>query len=562
MGIGSFMTQVLNATQAGWQAARRVFDEPGQGNQYRSFTRRISEYDLLWSYYNSSAFDKAARFLNSQSYGAYGPFLWDRYKANYNLYRNIRLIYNPTTRLVNFYAGQVYPGILSVDGDKLPDGVPLAIPFSEDTSPALKAAVAQIWQWSNWQKKKAVEVRYGAALGSVLVEIEDDVEKGKVCLSVVWPGEVCDLELDRADNVKSYSIEYYTYEKEYGQYRYKKTIDQQSFRYFKDDQPFDYGYGAVVENPYGFVPAVWIKHNDMGGDHGAPVIDGSMGKIDELNNLASHVHDQIHKVIGAPLLISSSSKLTNLFNTQKRGPTSEFVEPAQDQESLLMLGGPADARAQTLAGDLNIAEAGERMRDLLAELENDHPELNFYKELRAQSQVTGPGAQRMNGDVELLIVDAQASYDQPNISLFGMAVAIAGFRAKSRVGGWAKMTTQQQKFLTFDLDSYEKGKLEMEIAPRVLLKPTKLELAQEDVAESTAVQTWVKAGVPLEIALKRVGWTDQEIADHKQAKQKEDAANQAKFEQQQKVMAQNQPPQQDNNQQQQDQQKQVVGQKG
>lgn len=516
------MSQVRNAAQAGWIAARRAYDEPGQGNQYRSFYRRMSEYDLLWSYYNSSAFDRAARFLNSQAYGQFGPFLWDRYKANYNLYRNIRLIYNPTTRLVNFYAGQVYPGVLSEDGSKLPDGVPLAIPFSDDTAPALRSAIAQIWQWSNWQQKKAVEVRYGAALGSVLVEVEDDLDRGKVCLSVVWPAQVWDLDLDRAGNVKSYAIEYYTYEDGVGQYRYKKTVDQDKFAYFKNDEPFDYGNGSVVENPYGFIPAVWIKHSDMGGDHGAPVISGSMGKIDELNNLASHVHDQIHKVIGAPLLISSSSKVTNLFSAQKRGPTNDFAEPAQDQEGLLMLAGPENAKAQTLAGDLNLADSAVAMHDLIAEIENDHPELSFYKELRTMSQVTGPGAQRMMGDVEQLVVEAQASYDQANMRLFQMAVAIAGFRANS--GNWGTLNSQQQKFTDFNLDSYEKGDLEIAIMPRPLLNPTKMERAQENLAVWTGVQAAATAGVPLEFVLEQEGWTEDELKKLALAKQKDDAA--------------------------------------
>jgi hypothetical protein len=558
-----FMTQMWNAAQAGWVAARRAYDEPGLGGQYRSYYRRMSEYDLLWSYYNSSAFDKAARFLNSQASGTYGPFLWDRYKANYNLYRNIRLIYNPTTRLVNFYAGQIYPGILSEDGSKLPDGVPLAIPFSEDTSPQLKTAIAQLWTWSNWQQKKAVEVRYGAALGSVLVEVSDDWERGKVCLEVMWPGHVCDLKLDSAGNIKSYAIEYYTYEDNAGQYRYKKTVDQDYFKYFKNDEPFDYGDGSVVENPYGFVPAVWIKHSDMGGDHGAPVISGSMGKMDELNNLASHVHDQIHKVIGAPILIGSSQKITNLFNRVNRGPTSDFLEPTADQENLLMLGGPADAKVSSLAGNLSLADAFTLMVQLITELEGDHPELSFYRELRTMSQVTGPGANRMMGDVETKMLEAQASYDQQNISLFRMAVAIAGFRASS--GTWGPLNDQQKKFLPFNLDSYERGDLEIAIMPRPLLTSTKQERANENLAVWTGVAAAVKAGVPLELVLVEEGWTDEEIAKLQTIKQQEAADAQAQFEQQQKAMAQNQPPAQNGNQQQDNNQqngKQPVVQKG
>lgn len=544
MGVTSFMSQMWYAGQAAWTAARRVFDEPGS-TQSQSFYQRMSEYDLLWSYYNSSAFDKAARFLNSSYSGTYGQLSWAAYKSNYNLYRNIRLIYNPTTRLVNFYAGQIYPGVLSEDGANLPDGVPLAIPFSEDTSPALKSAIAQLWQWSNWQQKKAVEIRYCAALGSVLVEVQDDLDRGKVCLEIIWPGHVCALDLDSAGNVKEYSIEYYTYNEEYGQHKYKKEVNKDYFKYFKDDEPFDYGYGSIVENPYGFVPAVWIKHSDMGGDHGSPVISGSMGKIDELNNLASHVHDQIHKVIGAPLLIASSSKVTNLFATQKRGPTSDFAEPANDQENVLMLSGPADSTVHPLAGGLSLADSGDRMRDLIGEIENDHPELSFYRELRTMSQVTGPGAQRMMGDVEQLVVEAQAGYDQANISLFRMATAIAGFRANS--GAWGLLNSQQKKFLPFNLNSYESGDLEMAISPRPLLKATRQEIAQEDLAVWTGIKMAVDAGVPIEIALENAGWTPEKLAKFTQAKQAAEAKQQAQFEQQQKTMSQNKVPPQNSN---------------
>src|SRR6266568_2555224 len=51
-------------------------------------------------------------------------------------------------------------------------------------------------------------------------------------------------------------------------------------------------------------------------------------------------------------------------------------------------------RMESLVGNLSLADAGSRMDKLYEELEQDHPELTFYKELRAMSQVTGPAASR------------------------------------------------------------------------------------------------------------------------------------------------------------------------
>src|SRR5688572_11559151 len=92
-------------------------------------TERQAYFNLLYSYYSNETFSNLAT--------------WSAYRERFTLYRNIRSIYNPTKRLVNFYVAQVYPGVLSEDASKLPDGVTLAIPLSEDTPDEVKLAVAQ-----------------------------------------------------------------------------------------------------------------------------------------------------------------------------------------------------------------------------------------------------------------------------------------------------------------------------------------------------------------------------------------------------------------------------------
>lgn len=496
---------------AGYTAARRVFEDPSLAHQEGLYFNQYGMYTLLWAYYNGAMFERIASVFNGNLNTSWQMSSngWAIYKQNYNLYRNIRLIYNPTKRLVDFYAGQVYPGVLSEDGHALPDGVSLAIPFSKDTPPALKSAIAQFWQWSNWQARKSIQVRYGAALGSVLMELIDDPESGRISADIVWPGFISQISLDPAGNVKSYTLEYQARD-DRDAYIYRKEVDGNQFRYYKNGEPFDYGSGSVLDNPYGFCPAVWIKHTDIGGTHGSPAISGSLGKIDELNNLASHVHDQIHKVIGAPLLIATSSPIAPLFNTQKRGATTDLPVPTGDQESVLMLKGAADSRVESLAGSLSLSESLQYMSSLITELEQDHPELTFYKELRNMSQVTGPAASRLVGDVESRFAEAAASYDQANIKLFQMAVAIAGFRANS--GAWGPLSAQQKKFTPFSLTSYTKGDLDMAIMPRPLLTPTRSELASERLSMWTGVKMAVDAGVPLPLVMADEGWTADQLA--------------------------------------------------
>src|SRR6266568_4375785 len=97
--MGWFNT-MMQALSTGWntglQAARRVYEDPETSYQEQNFVNRAMQYHLLWAYYNNSMFEKLPRLVhNLQPWGLYNP--WQVYRSNYNLYRDIRMIYNPTT---------------------------------------------------------------------------------------------------------------------------------------------------------------------------------------------------------------------------------------------------------------------------------------------------------------------------------------------------------------------------------------------------------------------------------------------------------------------------------
>lgn len=436
-----------------------------------------SRLNLCWSYYENSNFENVAA--------------WANYRANYVLYRNIRSIYNPTRRLVNFYVAQVYPGVLSEDAAKLPDGVAIAIPFSDDTDDALKLAVAQFWQWSNWQSGNKLMVRYGGATGSVLVEVVDNVARGKVTTAVRWPGLLADrakddspsLILDDVGNVKFYALEYQATNDAGDTYTYRKEVGQESIIEYADDKVT-----SEEPNPYGFVPAVWCKHIDEGwgvdgeGLYGAPAISGSIGKIDELNGLASHTHDHIDSLVDSPGIISSDGGIGRIGEQASAIKVSRST--AQDEFATvgatsvmktmrrLLLKAPKGASWVPLTGNLQPEQVIPAMDHLLTEIEHDFPELGMYQELRKMSEVTGPGAARMMGDVYSRVLEVSSNYDTQSIKLFQMAAAIGGFRYKENREGWRLRTQAQAKFAPFDLDSYARGDLSMAIMPRPLIPMT------------------------------------------------------------------------------------------
>jgi hypothetical protein len=473
------------ANQAAYQAWRRTFNDPSAAYSQQTFQEYLPTYQLLWAYYNNSLFDK------------YNRTVWESYKQNYNLYRYIRPVRNPVKRLVNFYAGVIYPGLLVEDESELDEGIQSAMPFSKNVSDRVKSAVAQIWQWSNWQAKKAVYVRYGAALGDVFLESVDDLERGKVYINVVWPGFISDLDLDQADNVKSYILQYQSYDDD-GPYTFRKEVDQSSFRYYRNDHLY-----RKIENIYGFTPGVWVPHQCTGTIHGAAAMDGSQEKIDELNNLISQTHDHIKKALQSPTVLATSNPggIKKLFGQSKRGATSEFDQTkGSDPEDILLFTASADTKASPLLSPLDLTDAQALHDAQMQEIQKDHPELGFFDQLREMSQLTGPAADRIVGDVKAPVYEAMANYDRGNIAALQMCMSIGGLRGY---------------FPSFNLDSFKKGDLYLKFKSRPILTPTRLEIAQEEQAEWNAAGIAVQnAGVPLEWYLKHVkGYTDQQIAE-------------------------------------------------
>lgn len=442
------------ATRAAYSAFVRTYGDP-EGEQTRGqFVAQREIYKMRWGYYMNSAFDDYA--------------LWSAYKAQYKLYRHTRSLYNPARRLVDFYAGIVYPGTLTDDARKLPEGTPVAIPFAAETPPALTTAVAQAWQWSNWQLNMALLVRYGASLGDAFAHVVDDVDSGKVYMDILWPGLIRDIDLDTRGNVQAYTIEY-DYMDAAEKYTYTRIVDREAITTLRDGKPYAYDdVPARTANPYGFVPAVWCKHTDLGGDHGEPAMR-NIGKWDQLNSMASMAHDQVRKILTAPILLSGTGIKALAAAQTKRAPTADLTTADVDMEGINILQGSADAQAQAL--QLEQGEALTYIDSLLEEIERDHPELGMYTQLRGMSTVTGPGASRLFGDVESYVNSARAGYDMQSVKLFQMAVAIGGFRANR--GDWgAVLSRQQEAFKPFNLASYAAGDLNLNILPRPLITPT------------------------------------------------------------------------------------------
>lgn len=448
------------ATIAGASAFRRTWDDPSALQNMAAFEARTSQYDYLWHWYNGTVFDEMAT--------------WASYKGKYGLYRQIRAIHNPVERLVDFYAGSLYPGVLTEDAQRLPDGTPLAIPLAEDIDPTFRAAIGQLWQWNNFQEQLSILCTYGAALGDAAIEIIDDLEGGRVEWAVRWPGVVTDLDLDNRGNVIGVTMEW-DYEEDGNTYTYKKVMDKDGFYTFRNDAPHEYdGQPAEQPNPYGFVPFIWIRHKNIGGDHGKPALRSSaIPKLDEVNGLASHLVDREHQLLSAPVMFAGEGVRRLGEDQTKAASTHDQTRPTGGREELQIITAEDGGTVTTI--ELPEGEVLTHIQTLLDAVESDHPELTLYEQLRQMSQVTGPAAERLVGDAVIPLQRARAGYDNQLVKLFQMSVAIGGWRAQRGDGAWAQRTRQREPFAVFNLASYERGELDLSIMPRPLLPETPTE---------------------------------------------------------------------------------------
>lgn len=440
------------------------------------------EFDVLqqrylekWSLYDGTLFEQMARD--------------NPYRNDPSIYQNTKLLWKHAEAVVDFYAGVIYQGTLSTDGKPLPDGTLGAIPIDPQVdSPGqeknLRTAIAELWAAWNWHQQMSLRPMYAAALGDCLTELVDDTDRGFVYPQIVWPGYVKEIELDYVGNIRSYTLEYRVDEKQRDgsirRYTFRKDVDKESFRYYRDDTPYDeYGEGPVVPNQYGFVPAIWDRHRIAAPGHvrGKSALDGTRQALLQLNSIFAHAFDYQRKAFFLPPMLASTGGRQKPPSDINLGvPTQTAADSAQSFQYVSVPDG-----AQLLQPTIDVGKTREMLQDLRENILAENPEASFYQQLRAMQLVTAPGAERLQGDVKNRVDLVRSGEDAQTVKLFQMAVSMCGARAN---GEWWKrdangrrkaLTRRQMVFLPFDLLSYSRGEMDFSILPRPLVVPSEEE---------------------------------------------------------------------------------------
>lgn len=410
------------------------------------------------------------------------------------VYKGTRLLTKHAGAVGDFYASTVYQGDVSTDGRPLPTGSTEAIPIDPQVAGAkarqeeLLLAIAQLETAWNWKQFMIQRPMMTAVLGDSLTELIDDPRRSFAYPHMVWPGHVTEINIDSVGNVQSYTIEYPTAEKlasgQWVLYTYKRTVDRDAFRYFKDDQPFDYfgdAPGGVVPNPYGFVPAVWDRHKIGWGNRGEPALGSTRQALIELNSMLSHAFDFQRKAYLIPSMVSGTvnrSKKRIRFG-KSDAPVGEFSESGTDPDlqalmeeyHILPVYGENPQLLQPKFELGSTTELVDRLRDWMLQ---ENPEASFYSQLRGMREVTAPAAERILGDAVSLCKRARAGMDIGTIKLFQMAISIIAMRL--RAGDYANPNSDRLKaFLPYDENSFMAGQLDFGIKDRPVISQSESE---------------------------------------------------------------------------------------
>jgi len=453
----SFWGNIMTRTIAGYAAFTdpAILSDPYDfDGEWGDWKNRKLRYNINWNYYQNTAYDAANKWSRS-------------YKTKKGLYRYIRNIYNPSYRLGEFWKTHIF------------GGEPL---FFEAENEELSKALAQIYRWSNWEINKDLLSLYGAVMGDVGLRVRDDPARGKVYFEVINPAAIKSKTLDPQGNVKGYIIE----ENRTNPNKPGATVTYTEIAWRDGEdvmietqlngKPFPWdGEEATYSIEYGFVPMVFIQHNDVGLNWGWSEIHPGLSKFREVDDSASKSFDYIRKMTDPKWLFIGIEKPKLTPDFSKTMPTSATLSenpfPGREEENVIYVKNE-NAKAQAMVANLDLNSSLAHIKELLTEIERDYPELQMDiwsgggdtsgRALRiARQRVTSKVKQRRIGYYDALV--------RANM----MALAIGGMRGY---------------FPGFDLDSFEQGDLDHAIKPREVFALDPVDVAELDKIQAETIK--------------------------------------------------------------------------
>jgi hypothetical protein len=431
-----------------------------------------AQNQVAW-YLHLKAYVNQNGLYDVQTSADYAIHTWDE---------SMKSIRTCASRAVEFHADHIAPG-------NLPAALPIVTANDRIIDP-----IQKVWKWSNLSSLKQVMIRQLAGQGDLFIYVTQNTERTRVYFQVIEPMYITEFSVDERGNLTMVRVDTPIVEKDRNVTR-TEIWDANGYRLWKQFMGFPsvgFNLGSPQESVplsgFGidFVPFVHAKFKDVGELRGDCCFMSALDKIDEANRIASRLHQMLFRY-NKPIWAVSSS------GTDPSGrPLPPPALPTLNAQSKLEVGDdsmislPGMTKMESLVPAIDYAGALAILRDHVTELERDLPEL-AYSRLHEQGNMSGKAIRLMLSDAVSKAKEARGNFEQALSRADQMALTIG-----SNLSLW-------------DAGSFDAGDFDHSFQERDILP-----LDESDRA--TTLGTLTVAGIPLAIAMKIAGYS-QEIID-------------------------------------------------
>lgn len=417
---------------------------------------------------------------------------------------------NPAFRVVEFHVTHIWPG-------RLDNALPIVAENKRIIEP-----IQQVWAWSNWGRKKQLAARWYAMTGDWFCKvatrsaptgaigldgaIEERIER--VYLQNIKPEVVTDIVEDERgfvtfirldipqDNGKTHT-EVWDKASGYRLYIHKKGTDAPLNVL---GEPVD----TAPLSAFGvdFVPFVHAQFMDVGEKRGAGSFVFALDKVDEANRMATRFHQLLFRFNKPTTAVMANATDASGRPLPPPSLSNESDGKAEDHDDDLKLF-PGTSKMEYLVPPINWDAHMKAIEGQMAELEEDLPELAYYRLKDMGANISGRAVRIMLSNAIDRVVESRGNIED--------ALARANMMA---------LTIGVKAGLFEDIGTYEAGDFEHTFAERDVIS-----LSAHENAETIKAETG--SGIPLVTAVRRSGWTEAEIKQMLKDKKAEAEANQA-----------------------------------
>ena len=427
-----------------------------------------------------------AYYLNNGLYDATQQALYE----NGIWTAGMKALRNPAKRTVEFHVTHIWPGPLQK-----------ALPIVTENQGIIEP-LGQIWGWSNWGVKKQLAARWFALFGDWFCKVATSRDAAgnitRVFLQNLKPELVTDFEVDERGNITYIRLDIPTSSSSSGTGKYHTEVwSDQGFQLFlhglSPATPVkQLGFPVISKGlgEYGidFVPFVHSAFMDMGEKRGVGVFTLALDKIDEANRMATRLHQIIFRYnrptvaimangndeVGRPLPVPDVSNESNGIAEQHDDDVMSF---------------PGSSRMEYLVANLNYKAHLDVINAQMRELEEDLPELSYYRQKELGSGISGRAVRLLLSQAVDRTIDARGNIETGLVKADMMALSIGASAGIFDPG---------------EIGTYAQGDFAHSFAEREVIP-----FSAQEQAETLSLEC--AAGVPLLTAARRRGWSEAEI---------------------------------------------------